>query len=155
MSPWWPSLGQLFWCIIFKSKSLTLIWKSGTHRFHINMPDLQISYRDFAWLVPSHYLNQCCNIVNWTLGNKPQWNFNQNTTLFIHENAIDQFHKSQNAPAPYPAMLDSEQRYAYFCSEWSIVGYGTDAFWDLCIMSIEIVVCEMASISFWPQWVNG
>ena len=27
--------------------------------------------------MPSHYLNQCWNIVNWTLGNKLQWNFIQ------------------------------------------------------------------------------
>ena len=28
--------------------------------------------------MPSHYLNQCCNIVNLTLGNKLQWNLNRN-----------------------------------------------------------------------------
>ena len=28
-------------------------------------------------------------IVNWTLGNKLQWNSNQNTKLFIHENAFE------------------------------------------------------------------
>ena len=28
-----------------------------------------------AWSVPSHYLNQCWNIVHWTLRNKLQWNF--------------------------------------------------------------------------------
>ena len=28
-----------------------------------------------AWLAPSHYLNQCWNIVNWTLGNKLHWKF--------------------------------------------------------------------------------
>ena len=44
---------------------------------------------------------------------------------------IDQFHKSQNAPVPYPTMLHSEQKYAHFCSEWSLVEYGTYAFWDL------------------------
>ena len=38
---------------------------------------------------PSHYLNQCWIIVNWTLRNKRQWNFNQNTKLFIHENASE------------------------------------------------------------------
>ena len=27
--------------------------------------------------MPSHYLNQCCIIVNWTLRNKLQWNFSQ------------------------------------------------------------------------------
>ena len=34
-----------------------------------------------SWLVaysaPSHYLNQCWVIDNWTLRNKPQWHFNQ------------------------------------------------------------------------------
>ena len=30
-------------------------------------------------LAPSHYLNQCWVIVNWTIRNKLQWNFNQNT----------------------------------------------------------------------------
>ena len=33
--------------------------------------------------MPSHYLNQCWIIVNWTLRNKLLWNFNQNTKLFI------------------------------------------------------------------------
>ena len=41
-----------------------------------------------AYTVPSHYLNQCWVIVNWTLRNKLQWNFNQNTKLFIHKNAF-------------------------------------------------------------------
>ena len=44
------------------------------------------------WLVacsaPSHYLNQCCLVVNWTLRNKPQWNSNGNTKRFIHKNAF-------------------------------------------------------------------
>ena len=51
---------------------------------------------------------------------------------------IDQFHKSQNAPVPYPTMPHSEQKWSYFCSEWSIVGYGTGAFWDLWIGSIAV-----------------
>ena len=37
----------------------------------------------------------------------------------------------QNAPVSYPTMLHSERKCAHFCSEWSIVGYGTWAFWDL------------------------
>ena len=44
-----------------------------------------------AYLAPSHYLNQCWVIVNWTLTNKVRWNFNQNTRLFIHENALENF----------------------------------------------------------------
>ena len=34
-------------------------------------------------LTPSHYMNQCWLIVNWTTRNKFQWNLNQNTTVFI------------------------------------------------------------------------
>ena len=38
---------------------------------------------------PSHYLNQCWNIVNSTLRNKLQWNFNRNSNIFIQENAFE------------------------------------------------------------------
>ena len=38
---------------------------------------------------PRHYLNQCWNIVNWTLGNKLQWNFNRNYSSFIQENVFE------------------------------------------------------------------
>ena len=31
---------------------------------------------------------QCWNIFNWTLGNKLQWNLNQNSYIFIQENAL-------------------------------------------------------------------
>ena len=32
---------------------------------------------------------QCWDIVNWTLGNKLQWNFNRNSYIFIQENAFE------------------------------------------------------------------
>ena len=41
-----------------------------------------------AWSAPSHYLNQCWNIVNWTLRNKLQWDLNRNSYIFINENAF-------------------------------------------------------------------
>ena len=37
----------------------------------------------------SYYLNQCWNIVNWTLRNKLQWNINQNSYIFIQGNASE------------------------------------------------------------------
>ena len=40
-------------------------------------------------MAPSHYLNQCWDIVKWTLRNKLQWNFNQNSNIFIQENAFE------------------------------------------------------------------
>ena len=39
--------------------------------------------------MPSHYLNQCFVIFDWNLRNTFQWNFNQNTKCFIHENAYE------------------------------------------------------------------
>ena len=42
-----------------------------------------------VWPAPSHYLNQCWNIINWTHGNKLQWNLNRNLYIFIHENAFE------------------------------------------------------------------
>ena len=42
-----------------------------------------------AWSAPSHYLNQCWNIVNWILRKKLQWNLNHNLYIFIQENAIE------------------------------------------------------------------
>ena len=47
------------------------------------------SYWLVAWSAPSYYLNQCWNIVNWTLVNILRWNSNRNTKLFIHENAFE------------------------------------------------------------------
>ena len=38
-----------------------------------------------AWPAPSHYLNQCWNIVNWTLSDKLQWNLKRNSNIFIQE----------------------------------------------------------------------
>ena len=39
--------------------------------------------------MPSHYLNQCCNIVNWKLRNKFQWNSNWNFYIFSQENVFE------------------------------------------------------------------
>ena len=49
---------------------------------------------------------------------------------------IDLIKKIPNAHIPYPRMLHSEQKCAHFCSEQSILGYGTGAFWDLWNCSI-------------------
>ena len=36
-----------------------------------------------VWPAPSHYLNQCWNIVNWTVGNNLQWNLYRKLYIFI------------------------------------------------------------------------
>ena len=59
--------------------------------------------------------------------------------IIIPCHLIDLIYKSQNASVPYPTMLHSEQKCAHFCSEWSIVGYGIGAFWDLWNWSIVVL----------------
>ena len=59
---------------------------------HIYISELgHISFRWWlgAWQVPSHYLNQCWNVVNGIFGNKLQWKFNWNSYIFIKENAFE------------------------------------------------------------------
>ena len=42
-----------------------------------------------AWPAPSHYLNQCWDIVNSNLRYKPQWNLKRNSYIFIQENVFE------------------------------------------------------------------
>ena len=42
-----------------------------------------------SWTAPSHYLNQCWNIVNWAPRNKLQWTLNRNSYIFIQEHAFE------------------------------------------------------------------
>ena len=44
---------------------------------------------------------------------------------------IEQFHKSHNAPVPYPQTQYSKQKCVHLGSEWCIMGYGISALWDL------------------------
>ena len=57
---------------------------------HICVANLTIIGSDNgSWSAPSHYLNQCWNIVNWTLRSKLQCNFNWISNIFIQENALE------------------------------------------------------------------
>ena len=42
-----------------------------------------------AFSAPSHYLNQWWLLVNRTLRNKPYWNMDQNTVIFLHGHALE------------------------------------------------------------------
>ena len=55
-------------------------------------------HRMFAWLwklisdknsIRVPHKQQCWDIANWPLRNKPRWNFNRNSYIFIHENAFE------------------------------------------------------------------
>ena len=45
---------------------------------------------------------------------------------------------------PYPTIHHSKQKWAYSCSEWSIMGYETGAFWDLWI-TVGQLICNVQS----------
>ena len=51
-----------------------------THWGHVT--HICVSNQSHHWW-PSHYPNQCWNIVNWTHGNKLQWNLNRNSYTFM------------------------------------------------------------------------
>ena len=55
---------------------------------HIWVPNLAIIGSVNGYSAPSHYPNQCWNIVNSTPRNNFQWNFNQNSYISIRENAF-------------------------------------------------------------------
>ena len=56
-----------------------------------------------ACSAPSHYLNHCCIIVNWTQRNKVQSNCIWNSNIFIQENA------SENVVWEIAAILSQSQ----------------------------------------------
>ena len=68
---------------------VTLAATAGTTTGALSLKTSYLKFNYVAYSAPSHYLHQCWNIVNWTIRNKILWNFNQNTKLFIHENAFE------------------------------------------------------------------
>ena len=93
----WPSHRRIFKTSLYYKTRLIL----ETRRYHLThwgrvthicvSKTYQLWFRQWlvAWPAPSHYLNQCWNIVNWTLGNKLQWNLDRSSYIFIHENAFE------------------------------------------------------------------
>ena len=68
-------------CCISRANELTL-WGRVTHICVGKLTNIgSDNGLSPAWSAPSHYLNQCCNIVNWTLSNKLQWNYDRNSTI--------------------------------------------------------------------------
>ena len=48
MSPWWLLLGLFNWHTLSLIKSLQLIWRSGTRRWNLRVPDLQMRCSDLT-----------------------------------------------------------------------------------------------------------
>ena len=63
----------------------------------------------------SHYLNQCWNIVNWSLRNKLQWNFNRNSYISIQENAFESVVCEMVAILSWPQCVNSTFTFISHC----------------------------------------
>ena len=63
---------------------------------------------------PCHYLNQCGNIINWTLRKKLQRNFYQNSYIFIQENAFENIACETKSVLSQPQCVDSGRTFACF-----------------------------------------
>ena len=59
------------------------------------MPD---RHQAIIWI----YLNQCWNVVNWTLGNEFEWNLNWNIYIFIQEHAFENVFWKMASILPLP-----------------------------------------------------
>ena len=58
------------------------------HNDHGPTPGHLQQIRLVAWSAPSHYLNQCWNIISSNIRNKLTWNLNRNSNTFINKNAF-------------------------------------------------------------------
>ena len=63
----------------------------------------------------SHHLNQCQLIVNWTIGNKVQWNLIPNTTVFNWRKWIWNWSRHQSVEIILCAFTDTDtKRWSYW-----------------------------------------
>ena len=74
----------------------------------------------------SHYLNQCWNIVSWTLGNKLQWNLNQNSQKFVQENAFENGVWKMAAILSWPQWVDKRPQSS---PSWGVMDSFLWVFW--------------------------
>ena len=85
----WYLIFHWLWVPFSNNASALTHWGRATH---ICVGKLTIIGSDNGlspWPVPSDYLNQCWNIVHWTIGNKFQCNVNRNWYIFIKENPFE------------------------------------------------------------------
>ena len=108
---------------------------------------------NFTETVPdiAHYeVFENCKFENTATSPKDKW---VNKIPQSPHTTIDQIHKSQNAPVSYPRRHHSEQKCAQFCSEWSILGYGTGAFWEYWNWSTTMSHWNRTNTLTWP-WTS-
>ena len=114
---------------LLEKKRHAIAHPQGSYMFHLPLVP-HICVRESGqhwfrrWLVgcsaPSHYPNQCGFIVNWTLKNQLQWNFNQNTKIFIHENASVNFVCEKTAVLSRVRLVKFSVLYSISCYDFTV-----------------------------------
>ena len=87
---WWQSWHyNNSWCVNDVDKEITgnivtnITWNV---LYHVPWHHMELLN---SWSTPSHYQNQCWDIIDKTLRNKLQWIFSRNSNIFIQENAFE------------------------------------------------------------------
>ena len=89
---------------------------------------------------PSHYLNQCWVIVNWTLKNKLQWNFNKNTKL-----SFTKMHLKLSSAKWRPSCPGGDELTLHYCPPYN----RTKLVWPfVCIQNKTSLKCPNWPIQF-------
>ena len=76
-----------------------------------------------TWPSPSHCLNQCRDIVNWTLRNKLQWNPNRKSYIFIQGNALENVVSKIAAILSPPQCVNAYRVIAFQLCSWRCYDY--------------------------------
>ena len=140
----WIHWGNKIRCETKLSCNLTH-WGQVTH---ICVSKLTITGSDDGLSQPNHYLNQCWNIVNWTLTNKLQWNVNRNSYIFIQENV------SKNVVCKMADMLSQPQCVKGECvticqqqplrqSPWILSCHITQSRWECTVKLASNINCTL------------
>ena len=67
---------------------------------------------------PSHYLNQCWDIANWTHRNKFHWSIKQNSYIFILKNAFENVVWKMGAILSWPQCVKTKTVMDVWADKW-------------------------------------
>ena len=99
--------------------------------------------------MPSHYLNQCWNIVNCILRRKLPWNLNRNSYILIHEIAFENVVWKTVAILFWPQCVDDEALRAGFTGNILNDIHCWDRYTFGLVFSVFLSVTYWVKVQFW------
>ena len=116
----------------------------------VNQPSL---VQHVALLAPSHYLNQCWNIVNRTHGNTLQWNLNGNLYIFIQENTFENGDLQPFCLGLNVLTIHHQENHDHFhvTHKTCVLFHRSESISGICITFIFHRHCHNATCFSWPS----